>query len=559
MMTAVGSLEPEWMTIIEAQQQELEELRYVVSSASPSPVRSSPLRPSSARSNRSAFAMYPSPSPVVDVGLVDLKRYAKLCKEVEALNAKLTRKDVENRELQAKSSHASRQVGADRALLTQREREVQLLTVQLTREGTAKNEAVERAARAMLQSEAATMELTEARRTIDLLRTELRVRSEVARDVERRQSETKDSGSALQAQIKRLEDQLHAMKRDKSALEEKMDAMELSHRQSSELETKYTAAMASIQTLEVVLEKQTTQMEKQQQAIVELDRINHQLQTELMQEQQRTQHHVTRQVESNVSLQHLIEDQVAELHDARSRRKELEETVAMQSEELIALGGWRKSALRRMVLQETTIQELQDSCDRLTKQNYQTETSRRRIVSELARTRKQIPHLRAAVQAVDDEVKRLNKTMVSCREREGNMSRVMREYAKRNRVLQEAVTATQQQLRHVSDSLRRSERRKTEIATETSKLKRGLVVERCQREDLLQQCIALEKCLLACQRSAFDSADRAKSVEKENAVLQDAMVELCAYTKELMTSQESLQHDLKELEVRGETEPQVFG
>lgn len=89
-------------------------------------------------------------------------------------------------------------------------------------------------------------------------------------------------------------------------------------------------------------------------------------------------------------------------------------------------------------------------------------------------------------------------------DREQSVSRALREYGKRNRALEDVVGATRSQvrehklmalvatevvsntvlriqLRHVLDSLKVSEKRKTRAVTEASALKHDLVIEQCQR------------------------------------------------------------------------------
>jgi hypothetical protein len=79
------------------------------------------------------------------------------------------------------------------------------------------------------------------------------------------------------------------------------------------------------------------------------------------------------------------------------------------------------------------------------------------------------------------------------------------------------------------------------------------------RNSLLQQCVELESCLRSFQTAASESAERAQSVERENAVLQHAVKQLCAYSHELTQSQRALQRELSQLEVEGRVEPAVFG
>lgn len=96
---------------------------------------------------------------------------------------------------------------------------------------------------------------------------------------------------------------------------------------------------------------------------------------------------------------------------------------------------------------------------------------------------------------------------------EHSVGRALREYGKRNRALEHVVGTTKKQvsvharlelytrlhksalalvciqLRCVLDSLRSSEKRKTDARTEVSLLRRDLVVEKCQRSEyVIQPC-----------------------------------------------------------------------
>ncbi|KAG2532157.1 hypothetical protein BBO99_00000580 [Phytophthora kernoviae] len=149
--------------------------------------------------------------------------------------------------------------------------------------------------------------------------------------------------------------------------------------------------------------------------------------------------------------------------------------------------------------------------------------------------------------------------MVANRKRESSLGRALREYGKRNRELQASVVAARQQLHSIMSAFRSSEKRKEQAVTANRDLKRSLVVERCQRTDLLHQCKELEGCLDSCQSSAFESQTRAKGLENDNGVLQHAVTQLVAYAQELMSSQQSLQSELTKLEVTGKRQPAVYG
>lgn len=76
---------------------------------------------------------------------------------------------------------------------------------------------------------------------------------------------------------------------------------------------------------------------------------------------------------------------------------------------------------------------------------------------------------------------------------------------------------------------------------------------------LLRQCSELERCLACYHSSASKTTQRAQLLQTEKSVLQDAVAQLCAYSHELVSSQHTLQRELKQLEVHGRAEPCVFG
>lgn len=79
------------------------------------------------------------------------------------------------------------------------------------------------------------------------------------------------------------------------------------------------------------------------------------------------------------------------------------------------------------------------------------------------------------------------------------------------------------------------------------------------QRSLLRQYGELEKWLASCHTSATETQQRVQLLQSENTFLQDAVQQLCAYSHELVSSQQSLQQELKHLEVMGKVEPAVFG
>lgn len=76
---------------------------------------------------------------------------------------------------------------------------------------------------------------------------------------------------------------------------------------------------------------------------------------------------------------------------------------------------------------------------------------------------------------------------------------------------------------------------------------------------LLQQCQELTTCLEACEGVASETQTRADSLHQENDVLQTAVQQLIAYAQALVRSQRSLELELRQLEVVGRREPEVYG
>lgn len=69
----------------------------------------------------------------------------------------------------------------------------------------------------------------------------------------------------------------------------------------------------------------------------------------------------------------------------------------------------------------------------------------------------------------------------------------------------------------------------------------------------------MDACLQSSQAVASASTKESTTVQRENKLLRQAVTELCAFSCELMESQETLHGELKLLEVHGQVEPQVFG
>ncbi|POM72949.1 Dynactin [Phytophthora palmivora] len=153
----------------------------------------------------------------------------------------------------------------------------------------------------------------------------------------------------------------------------------------------------------------------------------------------------------------------------------------------------------------------------------------------------------------------VTKQMVTSRNREVSLGRALREYGKRNRDLQASVVAARQKFHIVVSAFRGSEKRKVQAISANCDLKRDLVIERCQRTDLIRQCKELENCLDSCQSSASETQTRAEGLERDNDVLHYAVTQLVAYAKELMSSQQSLQRELTKLEITGRRQPAVYG
>lgn len=437
--------ETEWLTIVELQQLELEELRARVAEATVSPVLlqhleeegvDAVLRPESAGSVRSAFglgsqrtnrsssssssastASYSSRDSATDALPFDLQRFAKVCGDLEAVQQRLTKKEIKNGELRAKNRQLARQLDQIEREQRDGERRVQTLTTQLERELAAKQEAVDRVANVMIQNDELEIRLHDATRVADALRSELAIRSDLTRELERRQSTTLGETIESRETIARLEGDLQRAQRELEIQSRALLVERERHAQHVCKSDSEAELRARIVELEGVLEIQTRQLARQQDAIVDLHRACTEMESKCDNERASSQLHAAHQTQANAALQNLLKENAIQIRSLTGSLAESEERARMQLEETDAYAAWRRVALQRESQREEVHSVVENSREKLEKAFRQVDAARRKAVAELVDTKKQLALLHSAMRGIDEELQHMNKTFVVFRAR----------------------------------------------------------------------------------------------------------------------------------------------
>jgi DNA repair exonuclease SbcCD ATPase subunit len=457
----------EWLAIVEMQQQELQELRALVttperwsddarSAFAPSPARSS--------TSSSSSSCCCSRSGDGDVLPLDLQRYANVCGDLEATRQGLVLKDAKYRELRARANQMKREIDECRQNLKDSNAQVDALTVQFAHEQSAKQEAVDRAALAMVQSEELALRLHDATRETERLRAESRLQSERTHQLVRRHSETHKETVSSRATIARLEEAVRVAKKEKNALLKQLQFERERHTQHVCVSTDEAELRRRVEEHERVLSLQTAQLEQQQHAIVELHSARTALEEQVLTERSQHQCNVTQQLHANIALQQVADESVSQVRLLNVALAEREEQLQMQDEDIAAYAAWKRMARQRELQREAVCSDTHETREKMERAVRFAEASRRKAIMELAEAKRQLAQLQTAMVGVDTELQRMNKTFVVFRTRcvhcryngydialtmlivdyeyipsEANVSRTLREYGRRNRLLLDAV------------------------------------------------------------------------------------------------------------------------
>ncbi|KAE8886939.1 hypothetical protein PF005_g15971 [Phytophthora fragariae] len=575
----------EWLGVIERQQQEIELLRQELEAAAASGHggASSPLRSSASRRGSDASSVASLAFSVLSMRdgsselPMDSERYAQMCEKMERMRAALVRKDAKLQKARAQSSERQKTTARLRDAVTNMRVEMDTQQAQLAHELAASQEAVdnavEKAAQALMGKDVLRAELSRRKEVDAELREEIRVRTNAVQAAEAARKEMLKEVQRARQEASRQTAEMRALQSEKNALQSTLEAMqhELTAKRKcdsewNELSTEKRNLQQRVNELETGVRQQTVKLEQQTRTIDEQNQEIQRLKAEQLLaeraaalERAEDQMHVQHLLKSNISLQYELECAQARNQRLEEEVRELSETSQLLSEDLLQIK--LKVAGRDQILLQRNQKyaELVTAYRGLNRHAQAIELSERELVSVLIPTKKRLSLLQDTLTRFCFELEGISKKMVTNRNRELLLGRALREYGKRNRQLQTSVVAARQQLHSVVSAFRSSQKRKEQAISANWNLKRDLVIERCQRTDLLQQCRELETCLDSCQSSALESQTRAEGLEKDNGVLQHAVTQLVAYAQELRSSQQSLERELTKLEITGKRQPAVYG
>ncbi|KAG6974043.1 hypothetical protein JG687_00000515 [Phytophthora cactorum] len=558
----------DWLGVIERQQQEIELLRQELTAATSHDDACSSLerRGSDASLASSVASLAFSVLSMRDGGSelpMDSERYAKICEKMERMRAALAKKDAKLRKARAQCSEGQKEAARLRDAMANLRSEMETQCAQRTRDHAASqvavSEAVEKAAQALMKNDLLKAELIKLRGVEAVLREDIRVRSNAVKAADILQKEldqTRRLVADTQSEKRALQDSLRSIQQ------------ELTAKRKSENDVGVRAQMLQqrVHELEITVQQQTVHLAQQAKLIEQQNQQIQQLkEQEIMAERASTAEHAENQrhaahlLKSNIVLQQELEYQQARCCKLQDQVQEQFETSQMLAEDLLQTQLQVAKRDRVVQLRGEKYCELLYEYRVLTRHTQALELSERELVLVLVPTKKRLALLQETLTRFCYELEGVSRQMVTSRNREVSLGRALREYGKRNRELQASVVAARHQFHSVVSAFRSSEKRKEQAVSANWNLKRDLVVERCQRTDLVRQCKELETCLDSCQTSAAETQARAEGLEKDNGVLQHAVTQLVAYAKELMSSQQSLQRELTKLEITGKRQPAVYG
>ncbi|KAL3660178.1 hypothetical protein V7S43_014709 [Phytophthora oleae] len=565
--------EVEWLGVIERQQQEIELLRQELA-ASSLEARAC-LSPLLERSGSDASSVASLAFSVVSMRedselRMDSEQYARICEKVERMRAALARKAAKLRKARAQRSEGQKEEARLRDAMANLGSEVETQRAQVAREVIASQDAVdkavEKAAQALLKNDLLTAEVSK-------LQEEICVRSNSVKAANAAQEEMEKQLLQTRREAVRLATDVRALQKDNSSLQSSLRVIqqELAPKRQDDLVRKELSVQRQmlqqrVSELEAIVQQQSAQLSQQTRLIdQEQEQIKQLKQDQVLSERAAAvehaedQRHAAHLLKSTITLQHALEDEQVCSLKLQNRVREESETSQMLAEDLLQAN--LKVARRDQELQQRggKYYKLLNEYRQLTRHTQAVQASERELVSVLIPTKKRLALLQETLTRFCYELEGVSRQMMTSRNREVSLGRALREYGKRNRELQASVFAARQQIHSVAGAFRSSEKRKEQAISANWTLKRDLVVERCQRTDLVRQCKELESCLDSCQTSASETQARAEGLQEDNGILQHAVAQLVAYAKELQTSQRALQEELTKLEVTGKRVPAVYG
>lgn len=462
----------EWAIVIEAQQREIETLRRQASCCWIEEQREEQAGylVSSSGTTLSQVSSKLSPSVLDNSMPLDLERYAKLCDKMELMQKRLLTRDVRIRKAKAKQTAQEIEIQHYREHHSRLEMQVSQLTTQLERAQGATKEAIDRAAESLMRQEELRVELVAAEDTAQSLRQELcSHRRDKSRDLEPLLRQYQEECHSLGIQLKkfqldhaRLQLENQRLQCEHEQLQEEAHSMRCV---KTELSKKNESLEARIAELESVIPRQTDRNEKQQRALQWLEEKHQRLQNDFAVERSEERRHAAHLLQTTIGLQRQVDLLFNQLRAAKQSLEESNEVQLMLGEEIVILRSMNDQQKNRLREQQEKSATLLQSNTEARKIASSLEASRGKLISELAQTKRQALGLHAALEALHSHLQRLGKAVSGCRDRyvhehlrdyyvshtidgsEISIGRALREYGKRNRALQQVVTATKQQVR----------------------------------------------------------------------------------------------------------------
>ncbi|KAH7460430.1 hypothetical protein KRP22_008387 [Phytophthora ramorum] len=554
----------EWLAVLERQQQEIELLRQELTARDGGPLGR---RGSDASTASSVASLAFSVLSMRDDALpMDNERYAAICDKMERMRAALVMRGAKLQKARARRSEANKEAESLRAAMEQLRSQVEAQRAQLAASQDAVDQAVDTAAQALVKNDLLVAELNNLRETDAVLCQDVRARTIDMKAAEATRDEIQEQLQLAQQETTRLTTDMRVLQNALQRVQQELIAMQKWDSEGKELQVQSQMQQQRMRELDRTVQQQMAQVQLQTRLI---DQQNQQIQ-QLKEEQvvaerssaierAEDQRHAAHLLKNNIALQHELECEQTRRRKLNEQVSEASETSQLLGEELLQTKLVIRERDRLLQQRGEKYCELVNAYRGLGRHAQSLESSERELVSVLIPSKKRLALLQDTLTRFCYELEGVSKQMVTSRNREVSLGRALREYGKRNRKLQASVIAARQQLHNVVSAFRSSERRKEQAISASWNLKRDLVLERCQRTDLVQQCKELESCLDSCQSSASETQARAEGLEKDNGVLQHAVKQLVAYARELMSSQESLQRELTKLEITGRRQPAVYG
>uniref|UniRef100_K3X8F8 Uncharacterized protein n=1 Tax=Globisporangium ultimum (strain ATCC 200006 / CBS 805.95 / DAOM BR144) TaxID=431595 RepID=K3X8F8_GLOUD len=412
-MPIPAAKEKEWMVLVETQQREIEELRYALASASGDVLYSISSRssivtsqaPLSSPLSEGAFAF-----PLADKdALLSMEQYQNMCEKMQRARQKLVKRDVTIRNVRAQITATRAEIERYRQENAQLQIRVQQSATDLQRAVTVKDEAIEKAAHARLQCETLTEERELFKKEALSLRAELQAQRVKFFEFEVSHDKLQPENAELQMRIIQIstgKDE-HKQPTQESVLNE----------ENTELRTRDLAFQHKVTELESMIQVQTSHMKRQQQALAALKESRAQLEHELQHQRGESKAHAAHLLQTNISLQHHLNNVLAHKQMHKHRAAECTERSQMLSEELELMRLRDKHRKLQLQKYEDDYCALFNVYKELVRAGRNMELSRRDLIASLRESKKRVHTLQEALAKLDMEIQNISKVVTTARSR----------------------------------------------------------------------------------------------------------------------------------------------